>query len=86
MAKAKFSNEFIHDVLARARRGANITQLCRDGGFSDTSFYNWRRSFESVETVTLPAPAVQLDALITRVEGDLRELKSRLRWQGSVPI
>lgn len=38
--------ERIIGFLKQADSGTPIKELCREGGFSDASFYNWRAFFD----------------------------------------
>lgn len=40
--KKRFSEEQIVGLLQQAEAGVPIMELCRQHGFSDASFYNWR--------------------------------------------
>ena len=41
----RFSEEQIIGFLQQAEAGVAIKELCRQHGFSDASFYNWRAKF-----------------------------------------
>jgi len=43
--KKRFSEEQIIGFLQQAEVGMPIKELCRQHGFSDASFYNWRAKF-----------------------------------------
>ena len=43
--KKRFSEEQIISFLQQAEAGVPIKELCRQYGFSDASFYNWRAKF-----------------------------------------
>ena len=43
--KKRFSEEQIIGFLQQAEAGVGIKELCRQHGFSDASFYNWRAKF-----------------------------------------
>ena len=43
--KKRFSEEQIIGFLQQAEAGIPIKELCRQHGFSDGSFYNWRAKF-----------------------------------------
>ena len=43
--KKRFSEEQIIGFLQQAEAGVPIKELCRQHGFSDASFYNWRAKF-----------------------------------------
>ena len=41
MKKSRYSEEQIIGFLKQADAGMPIKQLCREGGFSDATFYKW---------------------------------------------
>ena len=43
--KKRYTDEQIIGFLKQAEAGAPIKELCRKHGFSDASFYLWRRRF-----------------------------------------
>jgi len=43
--KKRFSEEQIIGFLQQAEAGIPVKELCRQHGFSDGSFYNWRAKF-----------------------------------------
>ncbi|PXV61835.1 transposase, partial [Dyella sp. AtDHG13] len=43
--KKRFTDEQIIGFLKQAAAGAPIKELCRKHGFSDASFYLWRKRF-----------------------------------------
>ena len=43
--KKRFSEEQIIGFLKQAEAGVPVKELCRQHGFSDASFYNWRAKF-----------------------------------------
>ena len=43
--KKRFSEEQIIGFLQQAEAGVAVKELCRQHGFSDASFYNWRAKF-----------------------------------------
>jgi len=47
--KKRFTDEQIIGFLKQAAEGAPIKELCRKHGFSDASFYLWRRRFGGMD-------------------------------------
>jgi putative transposase len=47
--KKRFTDEQIIGFLKQAAAGAPIKELCRKHGFSDASFYLWRRRFGGMD-------------------------------------
>lgn len=47
--KKRFSDEQIIGFLKQAAAGTPVKELCRRHGFSDASFYLWRRRFGGME-------------------------------------
>jgi putative transposase len=47
--KKRFSEAQIIGFLREAEAGVNIKDLCRQHGFSDVSFYTWRRKFGGMD-------------------------------------
>jgi putative transposase len=45
MKKKRFSEEQILGYLKAAEAGTPIPELCRKHGFSDASFYAWRKKY-----------------------------------------
>jgi putative transposase len=45
MKKTRFTEEKIIGFLKQAEAGTSIKELCRNGGFSDATFYKWRAKF-----------------------------------------
>jgi len=45
MKKKRFSEEQILGYLKAAEAGTPIPELCRRHGFSDASFYTWRKKY-----------------------------------------
>ncbi len=45
MKKKRFSEEQILGYLKAAEAGTPIPELCRKHGFSDASFYTWRKKY-----------------------------------------
>ena len=49
MKKSRFTEEQIIGFLRRAEAGIPIKEVCRNGGFSDVTFYRWRSKFGGME-------------------------------------
>lgn len=47
--KKRFTEEQIIGFLKQAEAGVAVKELCRQHGFSDASFYNWRAKFADME-------------------------------------
>ena len=47
--KKRFTDEQIIGFLKQAAAGTPIKELCRKHGFSDASFYLWRRKFGGMD-------------------------------------
>lgn len=45
MKKSRFSETQIISVLARQERGEKVSNLCRELGISDATFYNWTAKY-----------------------------------------
>ncbi|TCP06445.1 putative transposase [Crenobacter luteus] len=59
--KKRFTEEQIIGFLKQAEAGVAVKELCRQHGFSDASFYNWRAKFGGMEV----SDAKRLKALET---------------------
>ncbi len=57
MKKSKFTEEQIIGFLKQAEAGMSIKDLCRNGGFSDATFYQWRAKFSGMQ-VSEPSACV----------------------------
>lgn len=45
MKKSRFSETQIISVLQRQERGEKVSELCRELGISDATFYNWKAKY-----------------------------------------
>jgi transposase-like protein len=43
MKARRFTEQQIAEFLRQADEGVPVTRVCRQGGFSDTTFYRWRK-------------------------------------------
>ena len=68
--KKRYTDEQIIGFLKQAAAGTPIKELCRKHGFSDASFYLWRRKFGGLDV----PDAKRLRAL----EGENAKLKKLL--------
>ncbi len=50
MKQGQFSNEQIVAVLQEAEKGQKpISEICKDKGISEASFYTWRKKFGGIQ-------------------------------------
>ena len=49
MKKSRHTEEQIIGYLKQAEAGLPIKELCRKGGFSEATFYNWRAKFGGMD-------------------------------------
>ncbi|MCW6607720.1 transposase, partial [Yersinia ruckeri] len=42
MKKSRFTDSQIMSILKQAEAGTPVTELCREHGMSNASFYKWR--------------------------------------------
>ena len=79
--KTRFTEEQIIGFLKQAAAGAPIKELCRKHGFSDASFYLWRRKYGGMEVPdakrlrTLEAENARLKKLLAEAMLDNAALK-----------
>ena len=51
MKAGQFSNEQIVAILQEAQKGEKpVTELCKDKGISEATFYTWRKKFGGLQT------------------------------------
>jgi len=49
MKGKRYSEEQIIRILREAEAGKSVTQVCREQGVSEWSFYRWRRKFGGMD-------------------------------------
>ena len=54
MKKSRFTEEQIIGFLKQAEAGMPIKELCRNGGFSDATFYTWRANSSATPRLLPP--------------------------------
>jgi putative transposase len=67
MKKSRFTEEQITYALKRADAGAVVTELCRELGVSQQTFYQWRRKYQGMGVAELRR--------LRQVEEENRKLK-----------
>ena len=84
MKKSRFSEEQIIGFLRQAEAGLAVKELCRNGGFSDATFYKWRAKFggmqvsEAQRLRELESENAKLKRLLAEAHLDMHALKSVL--------
>lgn len=85
--KKRFTDEQIIGFLKQAAAGAPIKDLCRKHGFSDASFYLWRRKFGGMDVPdakrlkSLEAENAKLKKMLAEAMLDIEGLKVVARGQ-----
>jgi putative transposase len=84
MKTSRFSEEQIIGFLKQAEAGMPVKELCRQGGFSDATFYKWRAKYVGMEIPDakrlreLEAENAKLKRLLAEAHLDMHALKSVL--------
>ena len=71
MKKSRFSDEQIIGFLRQAEGGMGIPELCRSGGFSQTTFYKWRAKFGGMQVSEAQRLRVYAERIVVAAEGQL---------------
>ncbi len=91
MKRARFSEEQIIGVLKEAEAGAKVSELCRQHGISDASFYAWRSKYGGLEISEmrrlrqLEEEHRRLKSIVADQALDIRALKEVLSKNGYGP-
>jgi putative transposase len=82
MRTSKYSEEQIIGFLNQATAGLPVKDLCRQGGFSEATFYKWRARFgglqvsEAARLRELEGENAKLKKLLAEAHLDIHALKS----------
>ena len=74
MKTAQYSDAQIMGILKQAEGGTPVSELCREHGMSNASFYKWRAKFGGMDA-----------SLITEMK-DMAEQNRRLNIQGALDL
>ena len=81
MKRKRFTEEQIIGFLKQAEAGMPIKELCRQGGFSDATFYKWRAKFGGMQATDakrlreLESENSKLKRLLAEAHLDIHALK-----------
>lgn len=67
MKKSRFTESQIFAILKQAEAGTPVSELCREHGMSDATFYKWRAKFGGMD--------VSMMARLKELEEENRRLK-----------
>ena len=67
MKRSRYSDSQIINILKQAEAGTPVTELCREHGMSDATFYKWRAKFGGMD--------VSMMARMKELEEEIRRLK-----------
>ncbi len=67
MKRSRYSDSQIMAILKQAEEGIPVTELCREHGMSDATFYKWRAKFGGMDA--------SLMARLKELEAENRQLK-----------
>lgn len=88
MKRSRFSEEQIIGLLHRNESGVTVSQLCREVGISESTFYQWKSKFggmnvsEAKRLRQLEAENAQLKRIVADQAVDIVALKDVLskKW------
>ena len=84
MKKSIFTEEQMIGFIKQAEAGIPIKDICRKGGFSDATFYNWRAKYGGMDVPDarrlreLEGENAKLKKLLAEAHLDMHALKSVL--------
>lgn len=67
MKRSRYSDSQIINILKQAEAGTPVTELCREHGMRDATFYKWRAKFGGMD--------VSMMARMKELEDENRRLK-----------
>lgn len=59
MRKSRFTEQQIIGFLKQAESGLPVKEVCRQGGFSEPTFYKWRTKYGGMEADEARRPRVR---------------------------
>ncbi|WP_416347314.1 IS3 family transposase [Denitromonas sp.] len=89
--KSRFTEQQIIGFLNQAEAGMPVAELCRQGGFSDATFYKWRAKFggmdaeEARRLKDLESENAKLKKLLAEAHLDIEGLKVAFRGKALAP-
>lgn len=81
MKTSRFTEEQIIGFLKQAELGMSVKEVCRQGGFSEATFYKWRSKYGGMSTAELhrarelEAENARLKKLLAEAHLDIEALK-----------
>lgn len=84
MKSTRFTEEQIISFLKQAEAGIPVKEVCRQGGFSDVTFYKWRAKFSGMQVSDarrlreLESENAKLKKLLAEAYLDMHALKDTL--------
>lgn len=81
MKKSRFTEDQIIGFLKQAESGLPVAEVCRQGGFSDATFYKWRAKYGGMEATDakrlnqLEQENARLKKLLAEAHLDIEALK-----------